>query len=142
MGILQSLKNPNPTIQYTNYTNKFFPYLLKMTCQNAPQPKLLKATIRGENQPKGKVPKSKINPDVRPVICGKKSTVSEDNHGRVEVRDQSLPSRQQGKEADIAQVAGKQLLSFLIFRMRGGAPGGGGNVGRQRGWVLWPPGWG
>ena len=85
MGILQSLKNPNPTIQYTNYTNKFFPYLLKMTCQNAPQTKLLKATIRGENQPKVKVPKSKINPDVRPVICGKKSTVSEDNHARVEV---------------------------------------------------------
>ena len=102
----------------------------------------IKATIRGENQPKVKVPKSKINPDGRPVICGKKSTVSEDNHARVEVRDQSLPSRQQGKEADIAQVSGKQLLSFLIFRMRGGAPGGVGNVGRQRGWVLWPPGWG
>ena len=83
-----------------------------MTCQNAPQPKLLKAIIRGENQPKVKVPKSKIDPDVRPVICGKKSTVSEDNHARVEVRDQYLPSRQQGNEADIAKVAGKQLYLF------------------------------
>ena len=62
-----------------------------------------------------------------------------------------MPSWQQGKEADIAQVAGKQLLSFLIFRMRGGAPGGVvmwgasvggccGHLGGGRWHPLWHPG--